>query len=645
MPLLALAAATLFVVCSYGPVLAPLIDRSLVFISSDLTTIAGSATQRADMARFVLVSGVVAFDTLRFFVLASTASIAQIIPFSDSQFHSALILISIIIGSAGIYLAVTRFVEDGRIAAALIAILVPFYFLNPWSTERLVHIWIWFTYAILPMQLALGLMHIRSKSPAVLGGYSLLISAFGPIPHSLIYESIVHAAVIGYAAASRVDRRTLVIFALVPVAIYALINAPFLYMLVSLFSEKGVSYPADISERMLGGLSAHGKLPDLFAFSNNWYPPSRIQDISKTPVFTVSSFSIFVIVLSLFSIAYGRMTKDQKAVSLISMGAILVSIFIAQGMNNPILGYFVDAVSDSGLGVLIGPFREWARISIMIPVFMLVIISVSIRASDKPLQAFIALGIVVVANIAVSPSWNLLGQKYAPVSIDDTYYRLASVVPSDARIVWMDDPDGIPVVRLNGTQDALRALPFTFSIGSPYTSSGFRVGALTENMTLQKMRQLGVSYMVLDDDAKVRYPSFECEQVGFYKLCSEGGTASRFWVDADGAPDRPARVAGYSRQDPTRWDVSVDASSQFMLSFAEYYRSGWVARVYKNVVLVSESDPTKREGGIIGFQIKDTGELDIRVVFAPQETYESLLWVSGLGVLACVAMACGVGRR
>ncbi|MCX6773704.1 MAG: hypothetical protein NTY68_01750 [Candidatus Micrarchaeota archaeon] len=640
-PIISLIIAMVFVICSFGPMLTPITNKFLVFASGDLITIAGSAAARADMSFYILKDGYVSLNDMRFFILGSTATIAHLIPLSDSQFLSGIMLLSIVMGSLGVYLLIDGFVDDKKIAAALIAMFIPFYFLNPWSTERLIHIWIWITYAVLPMQMALGLMYARNRNPAVLGVYSLLISAFGIIPHSLIYMMGIHAAITAYAAASKANVKNILIFALIPLVFYILVNAPFIFMLASSFGQNGVSYPGETDKMMLDILSTNGGISNIFTMWNIWHiwwPDNK--EIRVNPAFTLNSFFVFIAILALFSISYKKMDKEQKILSIISMAAILVVIFIAQGMNNQILAYFVNAMSDNGLDAIIGPFREWARICLMIPVFLVILFSISINASKKSISSIFAVALctVIIINTLFSPSWYTLSQRYAPVSVGDTYSRLESLVPSDSRVVWIDDPNGIPITALSGAEKASTARPYTDAIGSEYNSNEFKASFMNGTLDRKTMDSLGISYVILYEKAENPYSWLDCSTVGYYKLCHYGESKGRIWIESD---NKISKIISYKRIDPTRWEAISSSPAPFTLSFAEKYNPGWEARIYKNGDLVSVISSVQNENGINDFRINDTGELDIKIVYAQQETFE-LMWIfSILGILACMAIALG----
>jgi len=623
MPFLALAAAVLFVIYSFDPLLAPLADSSLVFISGDFTITPGPATVKADQSLHILLEGKPSLERIRFFLLGSLGSMADAIELSDSQFHSILILLSMLIGSAGICWLVMQRVEDNRIAAALTAILVVFYFLNPWSVERIIHIWIWFTYAILPMQMALGLRYMETRGIRHLGAYSLLLSLFGPIPHSFMYMLGVHGALISYGA---IRRARLLLFAMVPIALYCLINAPFLAIFLSGLGD-GFTYPGATTGDMLRVLSRDGELVNLLAFSNNWFPLVEKPGITDMPVFTVSAFAIFIFAFSAFACA--RMRNYEKAASLVFFGAILLSMLIAQGMNNSILAQLTDAALDLGLQNIIGPFREWARMSIMIPVFMVALLSFSIPNIKRQEATVAALGAIVLINIATGPSLGYVKAAYSPLHIGDAFTELAELVPYNARIVQITGE--IPAVTADG-EARMVDWPKT-AIGSPVDSEGFRKPFIDGELTLSQMEELHISYFAMDRETAVPYGWMSCSEVDYLKLCSTGVSSRRFSVDGE-----QARVTLYTRIDSTRWMAKADASGPFMLEFAEVYSPEWEARVYREGKLLSTVGAVPLKGSINGFWIGESGELEIRAVYRPQEDFEGLFPVSIAGILGCIIM-------
>ncbi len=226
----ALLLAVGYVLYEYWPVLAPLGDGRLVFNYGDFNTNIGpeSADARKEATMHTFYSGGPGFFNNRFFMLGGLSILSDYAPFSDAQFHSALILVSLLLGSWGIYRLVGMFHGPGLQAALLVLAVLPFYFMNLWSVERIVHTWIWFTYAILPLFLSLGLSYAKERKGETLVAYSLLLGFYGIIPHSLFYMLLTHAVAVAFLAFSDRKIGPVALFALAPIALYAILNLPIL---------------------------------------------------------------------------------------------------------------------------------------------------------------------------------------------------------------------------------------------------------------------------------------------------------------------------------------------------------------------------------------------------------------------------------
>ena len=92
-----------------------------------------------------------------------------------------------------------------------------------------------------------------------------------------------------------------------------------------------------------------------------------------------------------------------------------------------------------------------------------------------------------------------------------------------------------------------------------------------------------------------------------------------------------ASVVNYQKINPTKYQVTVDSSTPFMLSFAEAYDPLWVAYVdgerVASVPLFSL---------INGFQINQTGILEITVEYAPQEWFYYGSLISATTIIAAL---------
>jgi hypothetical protein len=249
--------------------------------------------------------------------------------------------------------------------------------------DRLIHLWIWLTYAVLPLLLHLGLSYLRTKKPAALASYSLVMGVFGMIPHSFIYVALVHGVLALFALATRGRDRPIwhlagpiLAFAFLPLAIYALINLPVL--LIPAVSQ--VTYPYTIDMDMAGYLSNNGELIRALSISNNWWPQIPPDDIGKDLPYRASAIGIIALTVIAAAAACGKPDNDKRWLLALCLLAILGALFLAQGMNNPLIAVFVKALDANGMLQALAPIREWARISIMIPVFLSAAALISLQA-------------------------------------------------------------------------------------------------------------------------------------------------------------------------------------------------------------------------------------------------------------------------
>lgn len=100
--------------------------------------------------------------------------------------------------------------------------------------------------------------------------------------------------------------------------------------------------------------------------------------------------------------------------------------------------------------------------------------------------------------------------------------------------------------------------------------------------------------------------------------------------------ETPASIMEYTKIDPTKYKVTVDATEPFMLSFAEGYDPLWEARIYKDGEKVEVVKSIPLYSVINGFWIDETGNLEIEIRYKPQEWFEMGLWVSVTTFIGCI---------
>lgn len=801
-PLAALVLGTLIVLASFYPILAPLGDPRMVFVRGDFTTIGGnnSAQVRMEHTFSTFSDGSGRKDTNRFVLLGGFSALAAAMGLTDTQFNSALILASTLLGCLGIFLIMKRFVEDWRYCAAMILVLTPFYFLNLWSVERIGHIWIWFTYAVFPLFAATGLAYMDGRRNSRLIVYSLLFAFYGALPHSFIYLGMIHALLIAYAVFSGWKMVQLAKFAAVPMAIYVILTMPFLLVLTA--SE--AKYPQEVTKFSFTYLSKNGDMANLLAMTNNWWPSLDEERIRSSWVTRYASFGFFVLVFAALASAFPRLRRGHKAVSLLSASLMMACMFVAQGNQNQIMKWASDVAVDAGLGLLLAPFREWARVCLLIPLLLAILFAICIPRMRWRRAAVCALAVLVAFNLAMSPSWEYLEKIHGAVAMGDEFSLLAQMLDEDSKTlysairgsgVWANSTDGTAMkVRLPipNAGDGYMFAPIIMTIQNTGAPQGL-------------LDALNIRRIVMKDgsQAEIWYGEMECGEVGYLRMCNDtkgpqpfrayrgtvlagdddlmslafampgdfavsdelagrpvyaihgasanisgagipeifilegedaftgkkrrvgrigasgnsyaafngtlratiiagsGGTyriavigsgpvnvsvdgraaaaadslsgfeyghpfqlgAGRHNITASGGPDSaldviwaypdpgnatigtlfreggepPARILSFSRDGPTRWHVRVNATEPFLLSFSEAYMPGWEARVSENGLPAGKYYPVKLFGAINGYWIDRTGDLDIELRYAPQDLFDTGLYASAAGLLACAA--------
>ena len=100
--------------------------------------------------------------------------------------------------------------------------------------------------------------------------------------------------------------------------------------------------------------------------------------------------------------------------------------------------------------------------------------------------------------------------------------------------------------------------------------------------------------------------------------------------------ETPASIMEYTKINPTKYEVKVNATEPFMLSFAEGYDPLWEARIYKDGEKVEVVKSIPLYSVINGFWVDETGDLEIETRYKPQEWFEMGLWVSVTTFIGCI---------
>ena len=541
LPVLAFIVATLFVLYWYLPVLTPVLDNRLQFCYGDFTSIFGdnSAAARAEFTFNTYVRGVAELDWNRAFLLEWLSVPVAYLGGSDAQVQSILILASLLIGAFGLD-ALIRFFGEGNnpwTGVALRLIIIPFYFLNLWSVDRIIHLLIWVTYAVLPAMLYLGLSFTRSKRMGTLVAYSLVFSVFGMVPHSAIYAGIIHGVLSLYMLVSGAKGKEKLAFIMLPIAIYALANLPILIM--PLLTK--VAYPYSVDTDMSWVLSNNGQMIRALSIANNWWPQVPASELGDNLPYRESSICTISAIVLMAVVSYGRLSIDRRWLVVLSILAILSVLFIAQGMNNPVFGAILDAMNSHGLLQLMAPFREWARLSIMIPVFLCVLALVALESLplDWRGPAIAALLMLVAINISTSPSWDYLHKVESAIPVPKEYNALGEEVSQLDKNVVIEpmsyaEAFGNPVYAWNGSK--AKGPTRLSAISNGYSSNAFGEIAASGEMPQSMLDALDISQVILVADFMnssgypSRYSWLDYRNLTYFIVCQNDHNVSKFNV-------------------------------------------------------------------------------------------------------------------
>lgn len=517
---------------SYKYMLYPLVDNKFEFVYGDLTTLFGlnSGRTRKNITFYSWNNkkGTSSVDTSRAFLLEGISILSDYFLITDSQIQSIIILISIILGVLGIYLLTKIFLRDFLQRIILFYAITVFYFLNLWSTERIGHLWIWTCYAVLPLFLALGILFIVNKDRmwTSLIAYSLIFSFYGVLPHSFIYMFIIHIFICLHHLFRERKITVFLAILIIPTVIHILLNSPIIFLML----VENSSYPVVISYDILKLLSRNGEILNFFTFSNNWWPYVPVDMVFKNYVFRTSSLLIFVYMVILTITFWKKLPIDHKFLVALSLAFIGLIAFIAQGTNNNLLNFILDFLSTYRMLEVVAPLREWARISILAPIFMsLTFITIGATLKQKSNVIISIITIVLIhINVLFSPSLPYLNEVFNPTYIPSEYYELADKISDLHKILWIYPSEAKFInSRWMYRWDSTKAISniIEYSIGSTYPDNNELIQLMKRiNAPINLLKMMNIRYVTFRTDIegarrfKVDYSQLLCGEHGFLTI-------------------------------------------------------------------------------------------------------------------------------
>jgi len=547
LPLASFLLSLIFLLFLYRPLLLPLLDNRLEFAYGDFFSTIGvnSGANRCQMTYFTFSPryGALTLHINRAFLLQSMSVLAYLIRITDGQIQSVIILVSIILGCYGIYKLVALFEKNKKHQAILIPTLTLFYYLNLWSTERIGHIWIWDAYAIFPPYLYFGLVYMLDKKSKYLIAYSLLFAFYGIIPPNFIYMLIIHMFLaissIFLADGSVKRAKNLLLFIGGPIVIYSLMNMPSLLLLLI---AEGLEYPIPMSLDQLVILSRNGNLLNIFTFSNNWWPQVPTT-LLENLLFRVTSLLLFTFALSAVSFAKG-VERGRKTLILFSSAFVIGLIFFIQGTNNLLLLNLINLLGRLGYIDVFAPFREWGRLSIVIPIFLIIMLTISLASLRGKRGHIVTLFLLalVALNIATSPSLIYINEVYSPVNIPLEYYSLSEEIPIDHKVLWVYPSSAESILgswRYVWNKQKAISKNLEESIGATHNEDFEYVKMLSQKEAPQQLlNALNIKYVIKRTDIlaasnfKVEYSYLNCKKLNYLTVCENPCNLTLFYVSA-----------------------------------------------------------------------------------------------------------------
>jgi len=533
---LAFVLSTALVVYLYSPLLMPLINGRLEFIYGDFSNIisVNSGAVRNSLEYYIYNDRMGTYNTVVRSALIE--SIGSFLP-SDSQRISFRILISLLLGTVGIYLIIKYFIRDSRYRPPLLLAFIPFYFLNLWSAERLGHIWIWFTYAVFPLFVALGIRYSSGGLYRIF--YWLLFAFFGVVPHSFIYMLILHIYLVISSYINNKNIKRSIEFFLLPIIIYIISN---LFIILPYFMYNGINYPISITLDVLIILSRNGELINLFTFSNNWWPQVDPNQKFDNMYFRLSSLAISILALLLPSYSAIRLKGKDRILLILTLLLSLIIMGVAQGSHNNFLLLLLHILGEHGLLNLLGPFREWARISLLLPILYILAMTIGFSGLTNRGKniVILLLNIFIYINILFSSSLTYITKVFAPVYVPKEYYELSKAIDDIHKTLWIYPTNAYNILgtwRYSWNENKAISQILEYSIGSTYPDGIETINLIKEQEApLNLLNALDIRYVIKRTDIlgasdfKVNYSWLNCTKYTYLTVCVNRDATSPFSV-------------------------------------------------------------------------------------------------------------------
>jgi hypothetical protein len=234
--------------------------------------------------------------------------------------------------------------------------------------------------------------------------------------------------------------------------------------------------------------------------------------------------------------------RERKTLVLFSLVFVIGLIFFIQGTNNPLLLNIIHLLGRLGYIDIFAPFREWGRLSILIPIFFIITLIVGLASlrGRKGLILTIFLSALIILNVASSPSLVYINEIYSPVNIPPEYYRLKEEISVDHKVLWIYPSSAENILgtwRYVWNRQKAISSNLERSIGSTYNPSLEYVKMLySKEAPQQLLNFLNIKYVIQRTDIlcasnfKVEYSYLNCKKLDYLTVCENPCNLTLFYV-------------------------------------------------------------------------------------------------------------------
>ncbi len=364
--------------------------------------------------------------------------IGSFFSFTESWVWGVMTLLALCIGIYGMY-KLFKFEMNSPFGAVVASSLLLFYFFNYYAIGRIVHIYIWFGYLVLPYLVAELFEYEKTRILRHLLAVVIVFSQFFVFPHGFIYGVLALALVSLLLIVRNKDFLLGIQTFFVSVTGYCLLNIQ-IFLTVLMPSTQ---YPIPANLSMFSLLSRNGTAQNTLTFINNWW---HYVDISQAQAYvTVAGVMSFLIALMLVFYWYAKLIYKQtqmKSLQAPIIAFFLIAVVIASlGTNSVLIKATLEWAAANNLLSAFLVFREWARILVLLPFTYLLVFKITFEdySATTFWGNFTRMFVPMISLLMILLSPFLLPSlfaKYKPIQYPEIYYTIQKKVGQYSTILW-----------------------------------------------------------------------------------------------------------------------------------------------------------------------------------------------------------------